>query len=74
MDVIGKGDFYFKKGNGESVLLLSGCTIGEALKEMTIFLKEKNYKSYYTRSWHEGNEIWFDVGSWSEFFIFKEVR
>ena len=32
------------------------------------FLKEKNYKSYYTRTWESDNKTWFDVGSYSEFF------
>lgn len=40
----------------------------EAFQSISDFLKEHNYKSYYTRSWREGDHIVYDVGSWSEFF------
>lgn len=37
------------------------------------FLKTHNYKSYYTRIWkNEEDEIYYDVGSWSEFFVLTE--
>lgn len=37
------------------------------------FLKAHNYKSYYTRIWkNEEDEIYYDVGSWSEFFVLIE--
>lgn len=33
------------------------------------FLEEKNYRSYYTRSWEvDSKTTKVDVGSWSEFF------
>lgn len=37
------------------------------------FLKAHNYKSYYTRIWkNEKDEVYYDVGSWSEFFVLIE--
>lgn len=33
------------------------------------FLKKHHYEIPYTRMWIEENEIWFDVGSHTEFFI-----
>ena len=31
----------------------------------------KEFKSYYTRIWKEKGKVWFDVGSYSEFFIWE---
>lgn len=46
----------------------------EGKKIVAQFLKEHHYHSYYWREAVEENEnIWFDVGSWSEFFIFSPV-
>lgn len=41
----------------------------EAFKEISKFLEEHNYTSYYTRVWYPQENIKrHDVGSWSEFF------
>lgn len=40
----------------------------EAFTEINKFLKEHNYKSYYTRIWYEDNIKKHDVGSYTEFF------
>lgn len=32
----------------------------------------KPFKSYYTRSWVEDGRTIFDVGSWSEFFVWDK--
>lgn len=45
----------------------------EVSQKIQKFLEEHNYKSYYTRSWEENGEMWFDVGSWSEFFIWQDA-
>ena len=46
----------------------------EAFKVINDFLNERNYKSYYSRTWkHDGRE-YVDVGSWSEFFILEEIE
>lgn len=32
-----------------------------------------DYKIYYIRSWREEDgSVWFDVGSWSEFYVLKK--
>lgn len=41
----------------------------EAYEEISKFLQEHNYTSYYTRTWYPKENIKrHDVGSWSEFF------
>ena len=43
-------------------------------KTIQQFLKDHNYKSYYTRSWENGEgDMVYDVGSWSEFFILSKL-
>lgn len=63
------GDFYFERSNGERVLLGTNLNREGAFKVIDDFLKDHNYKSHYVRTWEEGNTLWFDVGSWSEFFV-----
>lgn len=71
MEIKGKGDFYFKRANGELVLLAENVSEEEAMVKMKEFLDQHNYKSYYTRVCQHGNEIHYDVGSWSEHFELK---
>ena len=71
MEIKGKGDFYFKRSNGELVLLAENVSEEEAMVKMKEFLDDHNYKSYYTRVCQHGNEIHYDVGSWSEHFELK---
>ena len=40
----------------------------EAFQIMKAFMDERNYKSYYTRSWTYNDIITYDVGSWTQFF------
>ena len=63
------GSFYFERSNGERVLLAESVDKEAAFSIMKNFLDDHNYKSYYTRTWEEGNELWIDVGSHTEFFI-----
>lgn len=63
------GDFYFKRSNGERILLAENVNQKAAFAAMSKFLDDHNYKSYYTRTWEKDNELWMDVGSWSEFFV-----
>lgn len=59
---------YFQRSNGEHRLLATDVTEDEAYKEMEKFMNERNFESYYTRSWEQDGVKWYDVGSWSEFF------
>lgn len=44
----------------------------DAFREISKFCAARDYKPPYYRSWMEDEEEWYDVGSWSEFFILKE--
>lgn len=70
MVIEGIGDFYFKRSNGERVLLGESITEQQAMVLMNDFLKKHNYKSYYTRTYMVNNKVHYDVGSWTEEFIF----
>ncbi len=59
---------YFVKGNKKR-LLLENCTEKEALEEMEQFMKKRNFKCYYKRSYTTDNGVTvYDVGSYTEFF------
>lgn len=62
-------NIYFQRSNGEFVLIEESVTQEDARLVMKHFLDERNYKSYYTRSWEHDGARWYDVGSWSEFFV-----
>jgi hypothetical protein len=66
-----KGNFYFKRSNGEEILLAENITQEQAFVKMKEFMDSHNYKSYYTRTTYRDNERWYDVGSWSEFFVLR---
>lgn len=59
---------YFLRSNNERVLLGEYDRQGvfEAIHK---FLDEHNFTSYYTRVWREGDDVWLDVGSHTEFFV-----
>lgn len=59
---------YFKRSNGEFILLCEGCDEEDAWLVMKYFMDKHNYKSYYTRSWTKDGVKWYDVGSHTEFF------
>lgn len=72
---------YFKNSDGQ-YKLLSNKIKGDINKIVTekvddeiyriihAFIENHNYKSYYTRVWQtENNDVYFDVGSWTEFFV-----
>ena len=69
MSTVNLRDVYFKRTNGEIILLECSVTEDDARLVMRHFLDEHNYKSYYTRSWEHNGLKWYDVGSWTEFFI-----
>lgn len=63
---------YFKK-DGKKRLLGDRLTREEVWSRITLFCEDKNYKIPYTRLWNEGRNIWYDVGSHTEFFIAEEI-
>lgn len=70
MDIKGVGNFYFQRSNDERILLGENITEPQAMILMHDFLIDHNYKSYYTRMYKVNNEIYYDVGSWTEKFVF----
>lgn len=65
---------YFRNCYGTERLIAECQTAQEVHKEIKKFLDEHNYKSYYSRSWKEDNgDIVVDVGSYTEFFIIKDI-
>ena len=61
---------YFENSYGKRRLIAEPQTEEETYREIHKFCEERNFKSYYTRSWQtpDGEKV-YDVGSWSEFFI-----
>ena len=63
---------YFEDNKGDRREIGRPPSTEEAFKIINNFLEEHNYKSYYTRIWTQNGETYYDVGSWSEFFVFVE--
>ena len=64
---------YFKNGYDEERVIGNPDSVDGAHLLITAFLNAHHYKSYYTRIWAEENrDMWFDVGSHSEFFILRK--
>jgi hypothetical protein len=60
---------YFRRSNGEFILIANSVSEHDAHLVIQHFLDDHNYKSYYTRSWEVDRVKWYDVGSWTEFFV-----
>lgn len=67
--MIDKRNLYFINSRGEYRIIMANVEKHEALLAMDVFLKNRNYKRYYTRSWDTDEGTMYDVGSWSEFFL-----
>ena len=65
---------YFINSANKKKLVSSAATADNANKLIIEYIKKINpeYKVYYTRSWIENNETWYDVGSHTEFFLLTE--
>lgn len=64
---------YFEDDKGDRREIGRPLSTEDIYKTIDVFLKDHNYKSYYIRAWkNEKNEIYYDVGSWSEFFVLTE--
>lgn len=59
---------YFRNSYDEDKIIGHASNYRAVSKIIQDFLKEKNFKSYYTRNWEEDDKTWYDVGSHSEFF------
>ena len=69
-------NLWFENSNGEERLIAAVETWKDVWYCIDEFIKQcnehkpadKQFKSYYRRTWREGNRMAIDVGSWSEFF------
>ena len=60
---------WFRNSREQERVIAEADTFEEVSNAINDFLAAHNYKSYYIRMWEECDRTWFDVGSWSEFFI-----
>lgn len=60
---------YFQRSNGEFMLIWENCSQEDVMLIINDFLRRHNYTSYYTRTWEKSGVKWYDVGSWTEFFV-----
>lgn len=67
---------YFENSFGKRRRISQVYYMQEVNNIISDFLEDHNYKSYYTRMWYEEDkkELWFDVGSHSEFFVVTDVE
>ena len=73
------GKLFFENAHGVRREIADNITKEQCSNEITKFIKEHNkgkpkdkkFKSYYTRTWEENGETVFDVGSYTEFFYYK---
>ena len=64
---------YFKNKLGIKHIIAFPKTEEEAIKEINKFCSDRNFNVYYTRTWVDEDGLkWFDVGSWSEFFVLSK--
>ena len=62
----------FQNYEGKERAIADVNSFTEANEEMDKFMSERNFKSYYKRMWNKDNNLFIDVGSWSEFFIIED--
>ena len=63
---------YFRDSKHNKRIIGTANSKEDVYEIITEFLKEHNYKSYYTRVWYDDEYTWFDVGSWTEYFLVDE--
>jgi hypothetical protein len=65
---------YFRDGSGNHRIVTKNLsTMDEVMRNIYSYVSKLNpdYKIYYVRQWVECGNLWFDVGSYTEFFILK---
>ena len=67
-------NLYFRRSNGEYRLLAENIDIDRVYDLMHDFMDAHKFKCYYIRHWEKSGsgERWFDVGSHTEFFVWKK--
>lgn len=62
-------DLYFVNSRNIYRKIDENVTEEKAWALIQDFCDSYNYKIFYAKSWQEGNKIWYDVGSHTEFFV-----
>lgn len=73
------GRLFFENSNGIRREIANNISREECMREIKNFIdshnknkpKNKQFKSYYTRTWEENGETVFDVGSHTEYFYWN---
>lgn len=71
------GTLFFKRKNGEKILIKNKVQeneVGKAIHEAVANMNP-NYKIYYMRYWQsnvDSNVTVYDVGSYTEFFLYEK--
>lgn len=65
---------YFQASNGNERLIAEVENGDEAMKEIKEFCFERNFNIPYVRCWGslEDDGIWYDCGSWYEYFLLRK--
>lgn len=69
-----KYEITFKRSNGERkhvafVEAEPDTARKEVVRIINEFCDERRFNIPYLRIWNKSDETWFDVGSWTEFFV-----
>ena len=67
-------NLYFERANGTYLRIKSNVPEDEVFKEIHEFLDRHNFTSHYTRYWTNNGITTYDVGSWTEFFIYAPAE
>lgn len=63
---------YFINSRGTKRFIKYCQSETEAIQEIHKFCSERNFKIYYTRKWETNGNLWYDVGSHTEFFVLAD--
>lgn len=62
-------NLYFINSMGNWRMIARNVNREKAVKVMHKFCEERGFQIHYTRIWEENSDVWFDVGSHTEFFV-----
>lgn len=64
---------YFKDNNGNMRLLdYTADTEQQAIAGIYDFCRQHKFEPFYVRTWKKNEKWWYDVGSYTEFFVWAD--
>lgn len=64
---------YFKDNNGNMRLLdYPADTEQQAIAGIYDFCRQHKFEPFYVRTWKKNEKWWYDVGSYTEFFVWAD--